>query len=307
LPPSGRRAIISRVSSPPALHRLQRALFVAGTWRPLEVLSRVYARLHRPCAYVGDHTLLTQTVFGHLIHLDARDTSVMPSLVAHGYWEAGVTRALLRLLRPGQRVIEVGAHVGYYTVLFASRVGPTGSVTAFEPNPRATELLRRNVAANGLARAVRVVPMAVGDRPGRVTLHRLARQQGSSSIYPFGPEDLAAWDDEATALEVACTSLDAFFDAEPAPVDLVKIDAEGAEPAIIAGMTGVLERSPQVRLVVELIPASLRRAGHDPRAFLESLRRLGFRLQTIDRTGRARDASIDALAASTSEELLVSR
>jgi FkbM family methyltransferase len=306
LPPYGRRAIIRQVSSPPALHRLQRALFVAGTWRPLELLSRVYARLHRPCTYVGDHTLLTHTVFGHLIHLDARDTSLMPSLVAYGYWEAGVTRALLRLLRPGQRVIEVGAHVGYYTLLFASRVGPTGSVTAFEPNPRAAELLRRNVAANGLARAVRVVPMAVSDRPGRVTLHRLARQQGSSSIYAFGPEDLAAWDDEATALDVESTSLDAFF-ADPTPVDLVKIDAEGAEPAIVAGMTRVLARSPHVRLVVELIPASLRRAGHDPRAFLESFRRLGFHLQTIDRTGRARDATIDALAASTSEELLVSR
>jgi FkbM family methyltransferase len=293
--------------SSPALHRLQRALFVAGTWRPIELASRLYARLHRPCTYVGEHTLLTQTAFGHLIHLDTRDTSLMPSLVAYGYWEAGVTRTILRLLRPGQRVVEVGANVGYYTLLFASRVGPTGSVTAFDANPRAVDLLRRTLAANGLATAARVVPMAVGDRPGRVTLHRLARQQGSSSIYAFGPEDLAAWDDEATPLEVEATSLDAFFDADRTPVDLVKIDAEGAEPAIVAGMTGLLARSPHVRLVVELIPASLRRAGHDPRAFLESLVRLGFRVQTIDRSGRACDATIDTLVACASEELLLSR
>jgi len=256
---------------------------------------------------VGEHTLLTQTAFGHLIHLDTRDTSLMPSLVAYGYWEAGVTRTILRLLRPGQRVVEVGANVGYYTLLFASRVGPTGSVTAFDANPRAVDLLRRTLAANGLATAARVVPMAVGDRPGRVTLHRLARQQGSSSIYAFGPEDLAAWDDEAAPLEVEATSLDAFFDADRTPVDLVKIDAEGAEPAIVAGMTGLLARSPHVRLVVELIPASLRRAGHDPRAFLESLVRLGFRVQTIDRSGRACDATIDTLVACASEELLLSR
>jgi FkbM family methyltransferase len=256
---------------------------------------------------VGEHTLLTQTAFGHLIHLDTRDTSLMPSLVAHGYWEAGVTRAILRLLRPGQRVVEVGANVGYYTLLFASRVGPTGSVTAFEANPRAVDLLRRTLAANGLALAARVVPMVVCERPGRVTLHRLARQQGSSSIYAFGPEDLAVWDDEAAPLEVEATSLDAFFDADRAPVDLVKIDAEGAEPAIVAGMTALLARSPHVRLVVELIPASLRRAGHDPRAFLESLVQLGFRLQTIDRSGRPRDATLDALVACASEELLLSR
>jgi len=293
--------------SSPALHRLQRALFVAGTWRPVELATRLYARLHRPCTYVGEHTLLTQTAFGHLIHLDTRDTSLMPSLVAYGYWEAGVTRTILRLLRPGQRVVEVGANVGYYTLLFASRVGPTGSVTAFDANPRAVDLLRRTLAANGLATAARVVPMAVGDRPGRVTLHRLARQQGSSSIYAFGPEDLAVWDDEAAPLEVEATSLDAFFDADRTPVDLVKIDAEGAEPAIVAGMTGLLARSPHVRLVVELIPASLRRAGHDPRAFVESIVRLGFRVQTIDRSGRPHDATIDTLVACAGEELLLSR
>jgi FkbM family methyltransferase len=295
------------VSSSAALHRLQRALFTVGTWRPIEIASRIYGRFHRPCTYVGDHTLLTQTVFGHLIHLDTRDTSLLPSLVAYGYWETGVTRALLRVVRPGQRVIEVGANVGYYTLLFAARVGPQGSVTAFDANPRAVELLRRTLAANGLALAARVVPMAVTDRPGRVTLHRLARQQGSSSIYAFGPDDLAIWDDQATPLDVEATSLDAFFGGDAPPVDLVKIDAEGAEPAILAGMQRLLARSPHVRLVMELIPASLRRAGHDPRAFLASLERLGFRLRTIDRRGRLRATTIDRLVAASSEEIFVSR
>jgi FkbM family methyltransferase len=295
------------MSSSRTLHRLQRALFVAGTWRPIELVSRLYGRLHRPCTYVGEHTLLTQTVFGHLIHLDSRDTSLLPSLVSYGYWEAAVTRALLRLVRPGHHVIEVGANVGYYTLLFASRVGSTGSVTAFEANPRMVDLLRRTLAMNGLARATRVVPIAVTDRPGRVTLHRLGRQQGSSSIYAFAPEDLAVWDDEASPLDVEATSLDAFLGADAPPVDLVKIDAEGAEPAIVAGMRRLLGRSPQVRLVIEFIPASLERAGHDPRTFLASLTSLGFRLQTIDRRGRFRVTSIDRLMASSSEELYVSR
>ena len=290
-----------------ASRRLQRALFVAGTWRPIEIVSRLYGRLHRPCTYVGEDTLLAQTVFGHLIHLDTRDTSLLPSLVTRGYWEAGVTRALLRLVRTGDHVIEVGANVGYYTLLFASRVGSKGSVTAFEANPRMVDLLRRTLATNGLTGAARVVPLAVTDRPGRVTLHRLGRQQGSSSIYAFAPEDLAVWDDEVSPLEVEATSLDAFFGAEAPPVDLVKIDAEGAEPAIVAGMGRLLGRSPRARLVIEFIPASLERAGHDPRVFLASLTGLGFRLQTIDRRGRVRATSIDRLVASSSAELHVSR
>jgi predicted O-methyltransferase YrrM len=73
----------------------------------------------------------------------------LPSLVVRGYWEPGVTRALLRLVRPGQHVVEVGANVGWYSLLFASRVAPGGSVTTFEANPRMVELLRRTLVANG--------------------------------------------------------------------------------------------------------------------------------------------------------------
>src|SRR5262249_40656178 len=130
------------------VHRIHRLLFVTGTSRPFAFVRRVSGYLHRPCTYVGEQTILTQTVFGHLLHLDARDPSMLPSLVARGYWEPSVTRALLRLLRPGLRVVEVGANVGWYSLLFAWRVVPGGSVTAFEANPRMVELLRRTLAAN---------------------------------------------------------------------------------------------------------------------------------------------------------------
>jgi FkbM family methyltransferase len=289
------------------MRRLRRLLFAAGTSRPMALARWAFRPLHRPCTYVGEQTILTQTILGHLVHVDARDTSLLPSLVVRGYWEPAVTRALLRLVRPGQRIVEVGANVGYHSVLFASGVAPTGSVTAFEANPRMVELLRRTLATNGLAGAVRVVPLAVTDRPGRVTLHRLARQQGSSSIYPFTPRDLAVWDDEASPLDVEATSLDAFFGAGEPPPDLVKIDAEGAEPAIVAGMRGLLARAPRVQLVLEFLPSALARAGHDARGFLASLTALGFRLHTIDRRGRFQPATIDQLLASDGEELYLCR
>lgn len=286
------------------VHRL---LFAAGTSRPVALARRVSGYVHRPCTYVGDDTILTQTVFGHLFHLDARDTSLLPSLVARGYWEPAVTRALLRLLRPGQRVVEVGANVGWYSLLFASRVMPGGSVTAFEANPRTVSLLRRNLAANGFAAAVHVVPLAVSDGRARVTLHRLQRQQGSSSIYPFTPADLAVWDDEVSPLEVDATSLDAFFGSDGPPPDLVKIDAEGAEPAIVAGMQGMIERAPRVQLMLEFLPGNLARAGHDARAFLTSLVRLGFRLHTITPRGRFQPTSVDRLLACEGAELYLRR
>jgi FkbM family methyltransferase len=289
------------------VNRIHRLLFAAGTSRPAALARRLSGYVQRPCTWVGDDTILTQTVFGHLFHLDARDTSLMPSLVARGYWEPSVTRALLRLLRPGQRVVEVGANVGWYSLLFASRVMPGGSVTAFEANPRAVSLLRRNLAANGFAAAVRVVPRAVSDGRARVTLHRLQRQQGSSSIYAFTPAELAFWDDEASPLEVDATSLDAFFGSDGPPPDLVKIDAEGAEPAILAGMQGLLERAPRVQLVLEFLPPVLARAGHDARAFATSLERLGFRLRTITPRGRFEPTSVDGLLGGEGAELYLHR
>jgi FkbM family methyltransferase len=282
-------------------------LFAVGTSRPVALARWCAGYLRRTSTYVGEGTVLTQTVFGHLLHLDAHDTSLLPCILKRGYWEPAVTRALLRIVRPGQHVIEVGANVGWFSLLFASRVAPGGSVTAFEANPRMVELLRRNLAANEYAGLVRVVPLAVADRPGRMTLHRLERQQGSSSLYAFTPADLRTWDDRSSPLEVEATSLDAFLPPDEPPPDLVKIDAEGAEPAILAGMQKLLERSPRVQLVIEYLPSAMTRAGHDVGAFLHSLERLGFRLHEITPRGRFRPTTIDRLRASERAELYLRR
>src|SRR5262249_57806096 len=126
------------------------------------------------------HTLMTRTVFGHVLYLDTRDLSLTPALALRGVWEPNVTRVLLRLLRPGMRVVEVGANVGYYTVLAASCVGPTGSVIAFEANPSVAERLRRAVVVNGYQSWTQVVEAAVADREGQARLPVLGRQQGSA-------------------------------------------------------------------------------------------------------------------------------
>ena len=244
---------------------------------------------------------------GDLIYLDAGDTSLLPSLLKRGYWEPAITRALLRLVRPGDQVIEIGANVGYYTLLFAGLVGHRGSVIAFEADPRTSGLLRRSVAANERLPIVRVVAKAVSDRPGRATLHKLGRQQASSSLYAFAPEELAYWDDKTTPLEVDATTLDTFLGPDGPVPQLVKIDAEGAEPAILAGMSALLARAPHLQMIIEYLPEGLARAGHEPRAFLTSLAALGFRLHTIERGGRLRASSVDQVLARGHVDLYLRR
>jgi FkbM family methyltransferase len=270
-------------------------------------VSRLLDRLVRPRIYLGDHTLMTRTVFGHVLYLDTRDRSLTPALALRGVWEPNVTRVLLRLLRPGMRVVEVGANVGYYTVLAASCVGPTGSVVAFEANPSIAERLRDAVIVNGYQWWTRVVASAVGDREGRATLQVLGRQHGSSSLFPLGTDYLEAFAEEARPLEVPVTTLDGYFGTEPGAVDLLKLDTEGAEPAIFDGMHGLLERNPRLRVVIEFAPALLANAGRDAGTFLDTLAALGFHIEAIDARGNLRAATRAELLAACSSELLLSR
>jgi FkbM family methyltransferase len=274
---------------------------------PAFAASRVLDRLVRPRVYLGDHTLMTRTVFGHVLYLDTRDDSLVPALVLRGVWEPNVTRVLLRLLRPGMRVIEIGANVGYYTLLAGSCVGPSGSVLAFEANPDIAARLRRAVIVNGYQWWTSVVASAVAEREGRATLHVLQRQHGSSGLFPRGSVYLQAFNEVTRPLEVPVTTLDGFLGHDPAPVDLLKIDAEGTEPLIFDGMRGLLERSQHLRAVIEFTPRLIANAGRDAGAFLDTLASLGFHIDVIDARGGLRTASPAQLLPAESSELLLSR
>jgi FkbM family methyltransferase len=103
------------------------------------------------------------------------------------------------------------------------------SVTAFAANPAVATLARRSLLVNGFRDRGTVVGMAVTDAPGTVILHRLNQCQGDSSLFDFSEYHLAFAGDQAMKLEVPATSMDAFFDKNE-PIDLIRMDAEGAEP-----------------------------------------------------------------------------
>lgn len=154
-----------------------------------------------------------------------------------GLYEAPVQAALAGALRPGDVVLDVGANIGFLTVLAARLVGPGGRVVAFEPVPVNARLVRRNAALNRQAQ-VEVVQAAVGDRSGRATLV-LARHAGGAALAgadrPF---------DACGELTVDLVDLDGWLAANaarlPGPVRLLKVDVEGAEPAVLRGASGLL-------------------------------------------------------------------
>lgn len=199
-------------------------------------------------------------------------------VVRLGAWEPHLTRLCKRLLAPGQTALDVGAHSGAYALLFASCVGPAGRVVAFEPHGPSVALLRRSVA--GLSQ-VEVVAAAVSEHEGRAELFAWnpgdkvseGRYSGSDRMLR---SLLQAEGYGAAGEEVPVTTLDAWAaQSGCASVDLVKIDVEGAEEAVLRGGRGLLSRGP-VRVLLELHPGDLPAAGSSVAQVLAELREQGF-------------------------------
>ncbi len=144
-------------------------------------------------------------------------------------WEPDTAAFVSDWLRPGDTVLDVGANVGYYTLIAAAAVGPAGRVFAFEPFDTPAELLERTVEANHLQRQVSVVRSAVTDRTGEVVFH--PGTVSTSNTIVASPSVAA---EHGVAVSGVC--LDDFADSKRLTcVRLVKIDAEGAEPLIVSG------------------------------------------------------------------------
>jgi FkbM family methyltransferase len=299
-----RRSLFGTLKEPGIFNLRMSPLWLSAPMLFLSALRNT--RLRQPLTYLGDHTLLVQTVFGHAMYLDSRDLSLTPHLLRQGYWEADTTRFFLRVVKPGMHVVDVGANVGYYTLLACSRVGPRGRVTAFEADPASAALARRSLAVNGYRDRAEIVPMAVIDAAGTATLHRLDVRHGDSSLFNIAEEEFAFPGDRVTDITVPATSLDAHLDSGT-PVDLIRMDIEGAEPLVFDGMRQTLERNPRVQIILEFYPPSIRRSGRDGATFLNFVASLGFHIQRIGPGGWLRPVGEDLAATQELSDIFLSR
>lgn len=159
------------------------------------------------------------------------------------------------ILRRGDLFVDLGAHVGYYTLIAANAVGAAGKVLAFEPNPASAAILRANVRRNGFDH-VRVQEACAAEAVGFTPFH-LAEDDGECSIYHPRRRDLAGH-----RLFVEKTALDDLM-PEVRFARLIKIDVEGAEPRVIAGAARLLAEAPPAFILCEVNLSALARAGAD--------------------------------------------
>ena len=232
---------------------------------------------------------LPRTIHGHRMLLASKN-SYPPIDMALDRYETETTRLFESLIKPGMVIVDVGAHVGYYSLLAARLVGPTGKVYSFEPDPDNHSLLLKNIEYNGYHN-IRAVNYAISNRLGSATLYNTALDSGRHSIYQHGLP-------QRGTVTVDTTPMDTFLEGEGWPrIGLVKIDVEGAELDVLMGMEQLIGRSPEINLIVEFNPRLLEDAGVNPSEFLDIPRAWSFTTYCIDeKRGAAPLEAIDVAA-----------
>jgi FkbM family methyltransferase len=245
--------------------------------------------------YVGANRVLVRTVWGGRLLVPGDDLSHMPELVSHGTYDVPLTSFIQREIRPGDVVVDVGANIGIFTILAGYQVWEHGRVLAYEASPQNIEVLRDNVALNWLSDRIEVVPRAAGAEDGTLPFLAPRRFGGGGSLQPI--EHLLATDDRRDTidrLEVEVEPLDARLGGLER-IDLIKIDVEGGEEQVFAGMQRVLASEATRRVTFEL---SRQLLGADWAAFSARLRALGeagWTFATIPHSGIPESASLDGL------------
>jgi FkbM family methyltransferase len=264
---------------------------------PLASLAPNLGKLVERCrtnvgaVYLGDHTSLCRCLGLFKLYVDTRDKGFAVNLLLDGGWELWATVFIARQVRPGMTVVDVGANYGYYTLLLAWLVGDGGRVIAVEPNPAAAAKLRDSIELNGVVSRTRVVSAAAGAVDGGEALLFVPDGEPKNASIVGSPEAVGS---RAGILHaVPQVTLDRIAD-DLTRINFVKIDAEGAEEAIISGMRRTLARD-KPGLVLEF--NALRCADAD--SLLSGLSAIYGQLHYIDDLGEP--------VATTAKHLLAER
>lgn len=234
--------------------------------------------------YVDPRTVLTTTWWGDMIYVVSVDASITPHILRQGQWEHWIEEAFRRTLRPGMHVVDIGCNVGYYALAACQVVGPHGYVTAIDANPEMTRLVEMSLACNGYGGMTRVVNAAVMREVGEVTLSVPNNMLGGGSTI------FAAGGDQAQKVRVSGAPLDQLVAS--GRMDVIKMDAEGAEPLIYAGAKSIISSTPDLIMFMEF-SASMIAATRPPQDFLNEIRNDGFHVFEI-RPGEGPVAVADA-------------
>jgi len=239
-------------------------VFVSGWNRRLDI---EYALMSKLSEYATVRELIIPTSPPLKMFLNPKDHVITYRMMASGDWEPNESYWTTELLRKGDTYVDIGANVGYYTLLASRRGGEEGHVFAFEPDPDNFRILERNVRLNNLQN-VTLVQKAVSNENATIRLFIAEDNKGDHRIYQT--------EEERPSVEVEAVTLDDFFFDYDRSIDFVKIDTQGAEGVIVDGMRGIIENNDHIVIAIEYFPKGLKGLGTDVKNFVKDLRAMDF-------------------------------
>jgi FkbM family methyltransferase len=247
-------------------------------------------------AHTNDSTVVIKEIApGVRLFIDLSDHTIGLNIL-RGHYEQDEIRFVRGILKPGDSAIDVGGHIGFFTMQMAAAVGPEGRIYAFEPLDTNADLFERSVIENGFAGRVRFQRAAAGAAPGTATLTFPAETLNSGGAYLLrdGTAPLAG----NRKAEVPMVALDALDLRRP--VRFIKMDVEGAEPQVLRGAARLLNEDRPL-ILSELHPTQLERAsGITVDQFLAQVAAFGYRAHRLEH------AAIGAAIAHAPTDALVS-
>jgi FkbM family methyltransferase len=217
------------------------------------------------------------------IVLSKADLDISVEVQKFGWYEDEKfdTEVFTNHLKPGMTVVDLGANIGFYSLLARSIVGENGRVFSFEPFSGNISLLRESIKQNGFSNII-PIETAVSDKSGTTTLHLSPDYCSEHSLVDLGFD----YSENSTvkSVQVALTSVDDYF-AKNHPntkIDFIKMDIEGSESKALVGMKKTLEQNQKITIMTEFWPNGFRAGKNSPEDFLERLSNLGFTLHNIN-------------------------
>jgi len=253
------------------MKRIQfRAFLRAGRWLLRILFSRAPFRerlyeLYRLCGI----RYVPVTMRGNRVWLDLSDRTLARHLFIHRDYEPFEIFLLERVARKGMTALDIGACIGFHTLVISRCVGESGRVIAFEPAPGNYAVLMRNIRANGFAN-VSPLNAAVMDYRGSIDLYLSKMNFGDHRVYDAGDEVRFEDGIPRERVKVPAVRVDDVLEELRLTADVIKIDVQGAEMAAFRGMRHALEH-PEVILFCEFWPYGLRKFGSSPKEMLDFL------------------------------------
>ncbi len=243
---------------------------------PRRLRSSVYSRFysHRHQQFAGLFDRATLEFAPDCVLRDLLPGDVISGHIAFtGYYESTLSELIVDQARSGGLFVDVGANIGYYSVLWAA-ASPLNSVVAFEASPRIIPMIEGNISGNGLEARIRLIPKAASDRRGLM-------------YFDKGPKDQTGWgglSSAPTELEVPVVRIDEELSDQT--ISVMKIDVEGAEFLGLKGCEALLRAKRIGCIYFESNPERAEGLGNKNDAVLDFLASVDYRSEPIDKFGK---------------------